>query len=895
MRKDAGALSGMEAQRAAANGGSRNGLSFSSCSTTTTLYIIYRSDGSAKREFLTERRENVTPVVFPSHPARRMPSAYHEVVAVTTLPQKAISPERLSQALAKITKTPALTAGILRDATAVIAKEGCLALDITRVGIWRVNHERSCLENITSYSKDDDTHTVQEDFPFDDRRYYIDLLTTERLIVINDAGTDTVLPNLRDTYGPDLASLLDAPIRIGGKLVGVVCIEQDHSFRRWSTEEQNFASSLADFTALAMESAERFQAMHELAVSKRRTETLMSNLPGMVYQCLNDPPDFTFTFVSEGCLPLTGYAPEELMHNNALKFFDMIHPDDVGPLEEINKTTLSVGLPLETTFRMIMKDGTVKWIWERSRVVEFNLDGTSRLLEGFYTDITEQRRLEAAELANRAKSEFLANMSHEIRTPMNAIMGMADLAIRQNPPDNILEYLGNIKTAATSLLTIINDILDFSKIEARAVEIVPERYELPSFINDIVTMIDIRIGNKPLDFIVEDSPDMPRALIGDSIRIKQIMINFLTNAVKFTDSGQIKLSIATAPTGDPNTVLLKVAVEDTGRGIKKEDLPRLFETFSQLDTKKNRNIEGTGLGLAISKNLLELMGGSISVSSKYGQGSCFSFEVAQRVADAEPCVRIDCAEGLRAGIWLNNAAKAESLEKTLRKMGVAADILQGAGNLEGYSHIFFDYANYPRIAAGGTTEAKGIALSRDYMEDRNPSGNAVTVYMPLTSSLTATLLGMGAAEQASAEPEENRRALEIIDACLLVVDDNDINLTIAESVLEEYGARVHTARSGQEALDMLADNHYDIVFMDHMMPEMDGTEAVTLIRKLPEEKFRTLPVVALTANAVGDVRSLFLECGMNDFLSKPMDLREIERVLKEWLPRHKWKQGSDAC
>ena len=814
---------------------------------------------------------------------------------MTVFQSKDISPERLSHALAKITKTPALTAGILRDATEVIAKEGCLALNTARVGIWRVNYEKECLENITSYAQEGDRHTVQEDFPFHERRYYIDLLTRERLIVINDAGTDTVLPNLRDTYGPDLTSLLDAPIRIGGELVGVVCIEQCHSYRKWTIEEQNFASSLADFTSLAMESAERFQAMHELAVSKRRTETLMSNLPGMVYQCLNDPPAFTFTFVSEGCLPLTGYAPDELMHNNAVKFFDMIHPDDVGPLEEINKVTLSVGLPLETTFRMIMKDGTVKWVWERSRVVEFNPDGTPRLLEGFYTDITEQRRLEAAELANRAKSEFLANMSHEIRTPMNAIMGMADLAIRQNPPENILDYLGNIKTAATSLLTIINDILDFSKIEARAVKIVPEKYELPSFINDIVTMIDIRIGDKPLDFIVDDSPDMPRVLIGDSIRIKQIMINLLTNAVKFTESGHIRLSIATTPTGDHNTVLLKVAVEDTGRGIKKEDLPRLFENFSQLDTKKNRNIEGTGLGLAISRNLLELMGGSISVTSTYGRGSRFSFEVAQRVADDSPCVRTGSAEHLRAAIWLKSAVKAESVALKLRKMGVTADILQGLENLDGYSHIFFDHANHSRIAAAGASGVKAIALSRDYVEERILPGNAVTVYMPLTATLTAGLLDMDAAEPACVEPEEARRVLKIRDARLLVVDDNDINLTIAESVLEEYGARVHTARSGREALVMLAENDYDIVFMDHMMPEMDGTETVIRIRKMPEEKFRSLPVVALTANAVGDVRSLFLECGMNDFLSKPMDLREIERVLKEWLPRHKWNHGDDSC
>ncbi|MDL2210085.1 response regulator [Desulfovibrio sp. OttesenSCG-928-O18] len=797
-------------------------------------------------------------------------------------------PDRLSRALAQITKTPALTAGILKDATEVIAREGCLALGTTRVGIWRVNHERQCLENLTSYSVLDNCHTVQEDFPFAERMYYIELLTSERLLVINDATTDTVLPKLQETYGPELRSLLDAPVRVGGNLVGVVCIEHFYDVRPWTVEEQNFASSLADFTALAMESAERYHAMEALAVSKRRTETLMSNLPGMVYQCLNDPPNFTFTFVSEGSLPLTGYTPDELMNNNALKFFDMIHPDDVGPLEELNKVTLSVGLPLETTFRMIMKDGSVKWVWERSRVVEAQPDGTPRLLEGFYTDITEQRRLEAAELANRAKSEFLANMSHEIRTPMNAILGMTDLAFRHGPSESIHECLRNIKAAANSLLTIINDILDFSKIEAGAVEIVPESYDVSSFINDVVTMINMRIGDKPLEFIVADSPAMPRMLLGDHTRLKQILINLLTNAVKFTSSGHVKLSMYTAPTADPDSVLLRVAVEDTGIGIKREELPQLFETFSQLDTKRNRNVEGTGLGLAISKRLIDLMGGTISVESVYGQGSCFSFEVVQRVADAAPAVVVERAGDMRAAVWLENRQKAGSLAEKLEAMGVRTDIVENAAAFLEYTHAFYDYANHGAVPGECMGKTRLIALSRSYVDDRNLPGHVSTVYSPLTSALVAGLLGQHAASYSAADQGAPVCGIVTRNARFLVVDDNDINLTIAESVFEDYGATVDTARSGEEALEFVARQSYDIVFMDHMMPGMDGVEATVLIRKMPGEAFSKLPVVALTANAMGDVRTMFLENGLNDFLSKPLDVREIERVLREWLPPEKW-------
>lgn len=286
---------------------------------------------------------------------------------------------RLSDALARITKSPAMATGILQDAANVIASEGGNALNTHRVGIWRMPNgvDSTHLQSITSYDVLANTYHSQDDFPLDERPQYVQLLASERLIVINDAHTTTVLPNLAETYGPNICSLLDAPIRVGGKLMGVVCIEQDRCLdfpdhRDWSNDEQNFASSLADFVALAIEGAER----HTLL---RRTETLMSNLPGMVYQCLNDPPNFTFTFVSEGCNSLIGYRVDELVGNDTVKFFDMVHPEDVDELERLNEVTLSVGLPLETTFRMIMKDGTVKWIWERSRVVEFNEDGTPLL------------------------------------------------------------------------------------------------------------------------------------------------------------------------------------------------------------------------------------------------------------------------------------------------------------------------------------------------------------------------------------------------------------------------------------------------------------------------------------------------------------------------------------
>lgn len=803
--------------------------------------------------------------------------------------------EKLSYALAQITKTPALTSGILQDATNVIAKEGCLALNTTRVGIWRVNHKTRMLESITCYSTIDGRLFVQEDFSLEERPEYLPLLASERLIVINDIRADNVLGNLQESYGPEVFSLLDAPIRVGGDLVGVVCIEQFHAQRDWSIEEQNFASSLADFTALSMESAVRRQAMIELDLSKRRTETLMSNLPGMVYQCLNDPPEFTFTFVSAGSKQLFGYMPEELMHNSTLKFFDMVHPDDVDRLAEENSYTLSIGLPLETTFRMVLPDGTVKWIWERSRVVERNPDGSPHLLEGFYTDITEQRRLEAAELANRAKTEFLANMSHEIRTPMNAVLGMTDLAIRQKPPEGTMSCLRNIKSAANSLLTIINDILDFSKIEAGVIELIPEEYDIASLVYDIVTMINVRIGDKPLDFIVEDNPKLPCRLIGDVTRVKQIAINLLTNAVKFTRNGYVRFSIDLEPTDDPAKFKLKMAVQDTGIGIKREDLPLLFGNFSQVDTKKNRNVEGTGLGLAISKKLAELMDGGVSVESVYGEGSTFSFEVIQGVADDRACIELPPNHQRRAVIWLGNQVKAQSLQAKFEAMGVPTDLATGPESFGNYSHAFFDYANRSMIDPVAYPDTKLVALTRNY-EESGASGNFASILCPLTSTVAAEILTEKSFfDVDGSDSEIHDSTLRYENVHVLVVDDNDINLLIAENVLGAYCDNVTLAKSGEEALAYVKDRSYDIVFMDHMMPVMDGVDTTVLIRELPEERCKTMPIVALTANAVGDVREMFLRNGMNDFLSKPLEINEIERVLKQWLPCEKRVDVDNAC
>jgi len=792
----------------------------------------------------------------------------------------------LSNALAVLTKLPAFSDGILEDAAFAIAETGCVALRTHRVGIWTTNDEGRSYKAVAYYNISTRKHEDRNDIDVINRDKYGNRIEEERLIVINDVRLSAFYADLSNDFGENTCSMLFAPIRIGGILAGVVTTEQDRcpefpDKRDWTREEQNFTSSLADLVALALESAERRTLM-------RRIETMMSNLPGMVYQCLNDPPDFPFTFVSESSLELLGYAPDELMGDRAVKFCDMVHPDEIDSVRTIKMETLLIGRPLETTYRVITKDGAVKWIWERSRVVEFKPDGSPYLIEGFYTDITEQRRLETAELANRAKTEFLANMSHEIRTPMNAILGMTDLSLKNTTSqETVRNNLSNIKSAGNQLLSIINDILDFSKIEAGAVEIVPEKYHIHSMINDIGNMIHVRIGDKRLAFLVDDDPDLPNELIGDETRVKQIIINLLTNAVKFTKEGHVIFSISAEKGEEEGTCKLKVSISDTGIGIHDEEIDTLFESFTQLDTRKNRSIEGTGLGLTIVKNLVELMGGEIWVESEYGVGSTFSFYIMQRVESYSSMPKLPRDENLKVAIFKFHETGARILCEKVKKLGADCEIIDDPKDIGKYTHLFFFIADFYKIVEAPCSGTKLFAVARGATDTEKIPPNMEFLNMPLTSLVISRLLGGRTDELTDGENIVCDSTLRLQDARLLVVDDIDINLMIAEETLLSYGGEVDTADSGAKAIEMIKENNYDIVFMDHMMPELDGVDVTRIIRAMPEEKFKNLPIVALTANVVGDVRDLFLESGMNDFLSKPLEHHEIERVLLEWLPAEK--------
>ena len=400
-----------------------------------------------------------------------------------------------------------------------------------------------------------------------------------------------------------------------------------------------------------------------------------------------------------------------------------------------------------------------------------------------------QKQKDIADNANEAKSRFLANMSHEIRTPINAVLGMDEMILRESKEKSIRAYAFDIMSAGRTLLSLINDILDFSKVEEGKMEIIPVQYDLSSLINDLVNMIRDRATKKGLKLNVVVDENIPHLLFGDEIRIRQCVMNILTNAVKYTEKGEVTLSVSSAKT-DQSHILLGFCVKDTGIGMRAEDMEALFSPYKRLEEKRNRTIEGTGLGMSITRQLLDLMGSELKVISEYGKGSEFSFEIDQKVLNWE-------------------------------KIG---DFAVRFNDLSDRSYEYHELFHAP-------------------------------------------------------------------DARILVVDDTEMNLTVIKSLLKMTGIKIDTAMSGRDALKLTDVTSYDVIFIDHMMADMDGIETLKAIRGSGANM--DTPAVALTANAVSGAREMYLDAGFTDYLSKPVDGGKLEKMLCDMIPAEKIKAPED--
>ncbi len=495
------------------------------------------------------------------------------------------------------------------------------------------------------------------------------------------------------------------------------------------------------------------------------------------------------------------------------------------------------------------------------------------------------------EAASRMKSDFLANMSHEIRTPMNAVLGMVDLALREEMSPNARNFVNQIKVAGKNLLVIINDILDFSKIESGKMEIIPDDYEPLSIVNDVANIVNTRIGDKDIEFTMDISPGIPRMLHGDNFRIHQILINILNNAVKFTKEGNVRLKIdCEFHDGEENDVVLKIEIKDTGIGIKNEDKKKLFNSFQQVDSKRNRNVEGTGLGLAITQQLLGLMGGSIRFDSEYGKGTTFFIKIPQKIVDRMPSVPIP-EESFKVVVMCANEYVREQLFTDLKRINADYIEVDNCEDIEAYNPHYLiidknELTNSLLDYLEKHTEINCLAIADYASRSSILIPNVHVIRKPVYSLGLYNAMGISNIKLFTDTEEEDSFSFVAPEARILVVDDNTVNLTVAKGLLEPLQMNVDLASSAGEAIDLMNQVKYDIIFMDHMMPEVDGVEATHIIRRLMPE-YDGVPIIALTANAVSGAKEMFLAEGMDDFVAKPIELKVMTAKLRKWLPENK--------
>ena len=528
-----------------------------------------------------------------------------------------------------------------------------------------------------------------------------------------------------------------------------------------------------DLTEIQAKEAEAKEAEERIRVMLDRTPMI----------CILRDENLNVIDCNQEALNIFGFTNKSDLIENYYTLYPEFQPDGARSTEKSNAIIRSLSenesynsfewtfltaqgqpFPVETTFVRIQWKDTHRYI-SYSRDLREAKANEQKMLESIEQSRMLELQKEAAQAASEAKSQFLANMSHEIRTPMNAVLGMAELLLSENLNKRQLRYVEDIRTSALALLEIINDILDLSKIQSGKLNLVPVHYDFSALIENISSMAHFLVKNKNLFFTLDIHGELPKCLYGDDVRVRQVILNILSNAIKFTSEGYVSLII------DITDTSIRFAVSDTGIGIKEDDISKLFEAFVQADVVKNREKTGTGLGLSITKALLDMMEGQIAVESVYGQGTTFRIEIPKILGDETLIHRTSSAENI---------------------------------------------INAP-------------------------------------------------------------------DAKVLIVDDNAINLNVISGLLQLCQIKTETAVSGPEAIERLRHNKYDIVFMDHMMPEMDGAEATKIIREMGI----TVPIIALTANAVSGAKDMLLAAGMDDFLSKPIIKASLFQLLKNWLPAEK--------
>ncbi|MDP2874583.1 MAG: ATP-binding protein, partial [Holophaga sp.] len=510
----------------------------------------------------------------------------------------------------------------------------------------------------------------------------------------------------------------------------------------------------------------------------------------------------------------------------------------------------------------------------------------------------EEARDEAVRLAG-LKSEFLANMSHEIRTPMNGIIGMTDLMVSTSLTEEQTDYAHTIRSSARTLLHLINDILDFSKIEAGKLELESSPFDLQELLDDLLAVLGVKAHGKGLELLALVSGDTPTRLMGDSVRVRQILTNLTDNALKFTAEGAVTIHVKPERL-EESSVLLRIQIQDTGIGMSPEVASKLFQSFYQGDTSTTRKYGGTGLGLSICKRLAELMGGEVGVESQPGVGSIFWFTIRVQI-QPEPEIKWKPERPCHFFLAGLPRATGEILESQLRAWGLDAEQVQTPDQaltqlkaIGTTDAILLFHPKGPfaleefrtQLANASFPNLRQIAVRSLYEKEAEASGQ--TLPLPLRKSHLRALLDRRIDTQAVPLPPVHVRAPLVVGTDnsalkLLLAEDNLVNQHVAMAILKKLGLGADLANNGREAVEAVKNKDYDLVLMDCQMPEMDGFQATRTIREHEAGK-RHVAIIAMTANAMQGDRERCLESGMDDYLPKPVTIDNLKNALRQWLP-----------
>jgi len=643
---------------------------------------------------------------------------------------------------------------------------------------------------------------------------------------------------------------------------------------------------------------------------------LIANIPDVIWTADDDGHCVFITPNIEG---MYGYTPEEIYQSGV--WYDRVHPEDGERVRTAFTTLLTTGQRFIVEYRIQKKDG--QWIWIQAKAVNSFKKNGKRFTVGICSDITARKQAqeelenakEAAVAASIAKSEFLANMSHEIRTPMNGVIGMTELVLDTELTAEQRDYLNTAKDCADSLLVVINDILDFSKIEAGQLRVDSVTFNLHQLLQDLTRAVSLHAHQKGLELLLDSTLEVPTFLRGDPVRLRQVLLNLVGNALKFTDRGEVLIEVQVASIND-RTASLHFSIADTGIGISPEKQATIFDAFIQADGSTARQYGGSGLGLSISKRLVEMMGGRMWVESECGHGSTFHF-IAEFATDAEieqskPGKMLESLVGMNVLVVDDNSTNRRILLKMLHQFGgesqavacaeEALQALRTASSMDNPIRLVITDAHMPQAdgfsLAKRIREEPGLAptivimlSSVDRQVDRtrlHDLGIAAYLVKPVTRmDLIQVILQAthGSQPPIPAVPRASHKH-SVQPLKILLVEDNLVNQKVAAKILLRQGHVVQIASSGQEALNKLSDSSFDVVLMDVHMPEVNGLEATKTIRAREQtDGFGHIPIIAMTACAMTGDRERCLDAGVDDYISKPFAAQELLEKLSGVNPR----------